>query len=233
MRVRAWRYLWLEPGPVLLERGAVAGMIHFDPATSRYSINSSQMLSIIVAEYPLQEVLAARPYMCGRLVDIGCGTRRYRPIYEPLVTECYGTEVEFSPFGTGEADLICLAESLPFVSGSIDTVLMTEVLGHTTQPMGAFPECARVLRCGGHLILSVPFIYPLRDWPHDYWRFTRYGPQVLSQANGLAPVYMRIRGGIGGRLVSLATQIVARLVDGLNKLPRHGSSLRNRRLAGC
>jgi hypothetical protein len=35
------------------------------------------------------------------------------------------------------------------------------------------------LKSGGKLILSTPFILPIHDRPHDYYRFTKFGLQYL------------------------------------------------------
>ncbi|WDF35478.1 class I SAM-dependent methyltransferase [Streptomyces sp. T12] len=45
---------------------------------------------------------------------------------------------------------------LPFVSGSADAVLFSEVVEHLVDPDGALDELRRVLRPGGHLMLSTP-----------------------------------------------------------------------------
>ncbi|MEU6259429.1 methyltransferase domain-containing protein [Streptomyces sp. NPDC047043] len=45
---------------------------------------------------------------------------------------------------------------LPFASGSADAVLFSEVVEHLVDPDGALDELHRVLRPGGHLMLSTP-----------------------------------------------------------------------------
>ena len=41
--------------------------------------------------------------------------------------------------------------------GTFDAIVCTEVLEHTLQPFAAVTELKRLLRPGGHLLLSVPF----------------------------------------------------------------------------
>jgi SAM-dependent methyltransferase len=117
-----------------------------------------------------------------------------------------------------EADVLCRAEALPFSSGCFDAVLLTEVLEHTVQPFLALAECSRVIGASGHVILSVPFIYPLHDWPHDYWRFTRFGLEALCRQAGLRPVYIHTKGGVGATVMSLTIQLAVRATDGITKL---------------
>ena len=45
---------------------------------------------------------------------------------------------------------------LPFATGSADAVLFSEVIEHLVDPDGALDELHRVLRPGGHLMLSTP-----------------------------------------------------------------------------
>ncbi|MEV0278938.1 methyltransferase domain-containing protein [Streptomyces sp. NPDC050610] len=45
---------------------------------------------------------------------------------------------------------------LPFASGVADAVLFSEVIEHLVDPDGALEEIRRVLRPGGHLLLSTP-----------------------------------------------------------------------------
>ncbi|MEU7042560.1 class I SAM-dependent methyltransferase [Streptomyces varsoviensis] len=47
-------------------------------------------------------------------------------------------------------------EGLPFASGAADAVLFSEVIEHLVDPDGALAEIHRVLRPGGHLLLSTP-----------------------------------------------------------------------------
>ena len=46
---------------------------------------------------------------------------------------------------------------LSFADQSLDAVATLDVLEHVPDADRAFRECARVLRCGGHLLMTVPF----------------------------------------------------------------------------
>jgi len=60
-----------------------------------------------------------------------------------------------------------------------DAVWMVEVLEHVRSPERAISEIHRVLRKGGVLILTSPFIFELHDSPNDFFRFTKFGFEVL------------------------------------------------------
>ena len=205
------------------------GFVYYDERRRHFAIDWQQSLSIVVGELLLREILQARSYIKGHLLDIGCGTRPYAPIYDPLVEMSVGTEVTYSPHGLQNADVICPAERLPFTDASFDTVLCTEVLEHTRDPFAVLLEIRRVLKPGGYLLLSVPFIYPIHEAPYDHWRFTSYGLRLLCMEAGLEIICLRPKGGIIATLITLWINLAVRGVNAVGKLLHQSISLRDRR----
>lgn len=76
-------------------------------------------------------------------------------------------------------DVIGSVYELPFPDNSFDFVLCMGILEHLEYPHAAIPEMHRVLKPGGRIIVSVPFLFPIHDAPNDFWRFTKYGLKVL------------------------------------------------------
>jgi SAM-dependent methyltransferase len=194
------------------------GFLRHDEAADRYSYDWREGVSVAANEMLLREILSARPYLRGRLLDMGCGRRPYALIYGRLVESSVGTEVAFSPHGTTAADAICFGEALPFEDASFDTILCTEVLEHTREPWRVMAEFARLLRPGGHVVISVPFIYPLHEKPHDYWRFTGYGLEAISSSAGLLPLEVSAKGGTGSALFVLGVNLALRGLNLASKL---------------
>jgi SAM-dependent methyltransferase len=60
-----------------------------------------------------------------------------------------------------------------------DVVILSEVLEHLYSPTEGLQNIYRILKPGGKLILSAPFIMPIHDQPNDFFRFTRYGLALL------------------------------------------------------
>lgn len=75
---------------------------------------------------------------------------------------------------------VCNLSEIP--DAAFDAVFMLEVLEHVRTPHTALQEILRVLKPGGRLFLSTPFIFPIHDEPHDYFRFTRYGLAFLLES---------------------------------------------------
>lgn len=114
-----------------------------------------------------------------RLLDLGCGARPYAPLYRPAYRHCFGCDVPASLHDLSSVDFLATATALPLRDASLDCVLCTEVLEHVPDPAAALREIARVLRKGGHLILTVPFLVELHREPRDYYRYTRHGLEYL------------------------------------------------------
>lgn len=68
-----------------------------------------------------------------------------------------------------------------FEQNSFDAVFLMEVLEHVQNPQLAMDEIWRVLRPGGLVMLSAPFVFEIHAIPHDYYRFTRFGLAHLCQ----------------------------------------------------
>jgi len=86
-------------------------------------------------------------------------------------------------------DVACWAQALPFTDDRFDVVVSTEMLEHDPLFWVSLPEMKRVLRPGGHLMLSARgFGFGKHDIPHDYWRFTVEGMRSLFDWTGLTEI---------------------------------------------
>lgn len=63
-----------------------------------------------------------------------------------------------------------------------DFVVLDEILEHVARPWVAVPEIHRILKPGGCLITSSPFMIAEHKVPFDYWRFTKDGLRVLLES---------------------------------------------------
>jgi SAM-dependent methyltransferase len=75
--------------------------------------------------------------------------------------------------------------ALPFDADHFDGVVLTEVLEHCVDPRAAIADVFRVLKPGGLLLVTSPYIWPehgIEGEYRDYWRFTRHGWESLLDA---------------------------------------------------
>lgn len=131
------------------------------------------------------------PLVRGRLMDLGCGNQPFRTWYGPLVDEVVAVDAAPLP----GVIVVDLSEPLPFQDASFDTVLCTQVLEHVADTERAMAEIARVLRPGGHALITVPFLYPTHEAPYDFGRFTHYGISDLVRRHGLEVLDVGAQGG--------------------------------------
>lgn len=112
----------------------------------------------------------------GVVLDVGAGDRwlaRELPETTRYVALDYPATGR-SLYGA-RPDVFADAARLPFKDASFDMVVALEVIEHVRCPEAMLEEIARTLKAGGRACLSMPFLYPVHDAPHDYQRWTRYG----------------------------------------------------------
>jgi SAM-dependent methyltransferase len=92
------------------------------------------------------------------VLDVFCGTRPYDDLL-PADARVIGLDIVGNPYGV--ADVVS-DEFLPFGDGSFDLVMCIEGFHYVAEPERGVAELARVLRPGGHAVVSVPFV-----WEYD------------------------------------------------------------------
>lgn len=106
------------------------------------------------------------------LVDLGCGTKPYQPVFQRFVAQYIGIDL----LGNGAADYYADIDGMTGLqSGCADVVLSTQVMEHMPQPDRYLRECYRLLKPGSLLILSTHGYWKYHPDPQDYWRWTSEG----------------------------------------------------------
>jgi SAM-dependent methyltransferase len=85
------------------------------------------------------------------------------------------------------------AHALPFPSEAFDVVLANNVIEHLHDAATGVAEMRRVLRAGGSVLYTIPFLYPVHEAPNDFVRYTHYGLARLF--DGFASAEINARGG--------------------------------------
>lgn len=124
--------------------------------------------------------LAARA--SGVFLDAGCGTQPFRSLIEPHVERYVGYDIEAR---ADDVDYLGDVEDMGAVpSQSADGLLCSEVLEHVPHPPAAIAEFHRVVRPGGAVVITVPFLARLHEEPYDFYRYTRHGLRRLLEDGG-------------------------------------------------
>jgi len=134
------------------------------------------------------------PQLGGRVLDVGCG---YRP-YESLVPsqEYVGLEIDTPESrARAKADAFYDGRSFPFEDGSFDAVICNQVLEHVFEPEEFVREIARVLKPGGRLLLTVPFVWDEHEQPRDYARYSSFGLAALLERHSFRILHQRKTAG--------------------------------------
>ncbi|MBH5334671.1 methyltransferase domain-containing protein [Streptomyces pactum] len=106
----------------------------------------------------------AHPGAPATVLDVGCGDGSAMALALPLLRGHRVVGVDWSRDALRRAATRLPAVvrgdisggGLPFASGSADAVVFGEVIEHLVDPDAALDELRRVLRPGGHLLLSTP-----------------------------------------------------------------------------
>jgi ubiquinone/menaquinone biosynthesis C-methylase UbiE len=153
-----------------------------------------------------------------RVLDVGCGEQPLRESVQARGGRYVPVDVERGPAGLPQ--VVGSALALPVRSASADLVLCSEVLEHVGRPESALEELARVLRPGGRLVLTVPFLYPLHEEPFDFVRLTPHHVALTAGRLGLAVDELAVTGD--------ELQVVATVLDNMaiRALPADAGLLR-------
>ena len=211
----------------------------------RPAITQFDYLHLTALTDGLRDAIAELPRPIDDVLDVWCGSRPYDDLL-PSGARSTGLDVEGNPYGV--ADVVS-NELLPFPDASFDLVMCVQSFQYMNDPDRVVAEIARVLRPGGHALVSsvLGFEYDRRnfearytehqlralfaDWDdvrtrEDGGRTVTWSVLTGSLVNGLE---QRVATRPGGRLLRPAFLASYALVNGaglvLRRLePRAGTS---------
>jgi ubiquinone/menaquinone biosynthesis C-methylase UbiE len=121
----------------------------------------------------------------SRILDAGAGELQYKSFCHHLnyISQDFaqydgggdGKGLQTEGWDQSKLDIICDITSIPEPDGSFDAIMCIEVFEHLPEPIKAIKEFSRLLRPGGHLIITAPFCSLTHFAPyHFYTGFSRY-----------------------------------------------------------
>jgi SAM-dependent methyltransferase len=114
------------------------------------------------------------------VVDIGSGPERLSKKF---------INIDIFPFP--EVDIIGEAVALPLKTESVDGAVSESVFEHIAEPHKAAEEMKRILKKGGVLYVSAPFIHPYHASPDDFNRWTASGLKHMFRDMDILEVGVR------------------------------------------
>ena len=125
------------------------------------------------------------------LLDIGAGGSPFAKLFEPFKTY----KVDFRPY-KGIDFLTDLNKPIPVFDGTFDGILMSNLLEHIPEPLALLQESHRILKQGGVLLVTVPFLIKVHQAPYDFLRYTEFMLKRLFSNAGFLQIRIRKIGNI-------------------------------------
>ncbi|MFK3796049.1 class I SAM-dependent methyltransferase [Pseudomonas sp. NPDC088444] len=112
----------------------------------------------------------------GRLLEVGPQDRSLvRESFHNFAVETFDIVDTYGPDLVGD-----ITRVNEFIADSAyDVVVCMEVIEHTLNPFDAVKEIRRVLKDGGHLLISAPLNWRIHGPSPDCWRITEHGWNAL------------------------------------------------------
>src|ERR1035437_5812332 len=154
------------------------------------------------------------PQLSGKLLDVGCGSEPYRSLF--TVDTYIGLDIDSDASRQrGVADQLYDGGVFPFSDGAFDPALCNQVLEHVFNPDVFLGEIARVLKPGGRLLLTVPFVWDEHEQPYDFARYSSFGLRAILEKQGLKILIHKKLGADPSVLFHLANAYLFKISMGL------------------
>ncbi len=122
-------------------------------------------------------------YLNGVVLEIGAGGNYLKGSFLSRYDEWISLDYDLR---SESIDLRGDGQQLPFKNEMFDTIISIDVLEHIPNPEKFVSEILRVIKPGGTVILSTPFFFYMHEEPNDFFRFSRYGLEILFERNGFS-----------------------------------------------
>lgn len=130
--------------------------------------------------------------LSGRVLDFGCGAKPYRDLFKKC-TEYIGCDIEISGHShrNEQIDVFYDGKKIPFEDNYFDNIFTSEVFEHVFNLGPILDELNRVLKPGGYMLATVPFIWNEHEIPFDYGRYTSFGIKSLLKQHGFKVIKLK------------------------------------------
>ena len=132
----------------------------------------------------LQSIKKFSFYMEGEFVDFGCGAMPYKNLF--TVQNYRGIDLKKSGHDSSSMhkDVIYYdGKKIPLEDSSVDSIFSSEVFEHIFELDSTLLELNRILKTGGKLLITVPFVWEEHETPYDYARYSSYALKYILKKN--------------------------------------------------
>ena len=154
-----------------------------------------------------------------KIVDVGVGDDPFREAtarFKDIV------KMDIVPHSTVNM-VYDFNKKLPFKADHFNCVIVANVLEHCSDPVKLLAEIYRVLKPGGALIGTVPFLIHIHQEPYDYFRYTEYALHKLFRnaefkfdqvyiIGNLASIYENFQGLFFWRLLNSPLSVFKKIL---------------------
>jgi SAM-dependent methyltransferase len=115
------------------------------------------------------------------IIELGAGPG----FYADLVSRHRYYALDF--FAYPGVDVVCnlVEDRAPLASGAFDVTVLSNVLEHLNDPTRVLAESVRLLRPGGVVLITVPFMFKIHQAPYDFYRYTEFMLRQMLEQGGL------------------------------------------------
>ena len=120
----------------------------------------------------------------GKLLDVGCGSKPYEKLFN--VMDYIGIDIEISGHNhsSSKVDKFYDGEKIPFEDEFFENAFASEVFEHVFNIDELLDEINRVLKPGGRLGFTCPFVWDEHEQPYDFARYTSFAVEHLLTVHG-------------------------------------------------
>jgi len=153
----------------------------FHPRIIAFFIN----YNFLIRKSLRKSIAANADILRGSMLDFGCGTKPYKNLFKN-VDEYIGVDykIEGREETQKNVDVFYDGKNIPFEDNRFDTMLCTEVLEHVFNIDELLQEFNRVLKKGGKLLITTPFMWEEHEMPYDFARYTTPALKHLYTKHG-------------------------------------------------
>jgi len=151
-------------------------------------------------------------HITGKTLDVGCGQRPYEHLIAS--TKYIGLEIDTQAARKiNKADIYYKGKRFPFRNKSFDSVMINQVFEHVFNPDQFLQEVSRVLKPGGRLLMTVPFVWDEHEQPQDYARYSSFGLAWILNKNGFKIIEQKKSGNDIGIIFQLINGFIYKKIE--------------------